>query len=86
MITDLFEGDLRFIGHYRLLGRIGAGGMGVVYLASSSALATTNGYIDQANANVTTAFGYAADAFQAGSCGSPYTPPRARNLPRGGGA
>lgn len=39
--------------------------------AIASALATTNGYIDQANANVTTAFGYAAQAFQAGGCGEP---------------
>lgn len=35
MITDLSDSDPRRVGPYRLLGRIGAGGMGVVYLASS---------------------------------------------------
>lgn len=35
MISDLSENDPRQVGPYRLLGRLGAGGMGVVYLASS---------------------------------------------------
>lgn len=35
MITELVASDPRQVGSYRLLGRIGAGGMGVVYLASS---------------------------------------------------
>jgi hypothetical protein len=44
--------------------------------AIAVALATTNGYIDQANADVTTAFGYAAQAIQAGpNCGQPPTAP-----------
>jgi hypothetical protein len=43
--------------------------------AISAALSTTNGYIDQANSQVTTAFGYAAQAYQAGNCGSAPTAP-----------
>lgn len=39
--------------------------------AIASALSTTNGYINQANADVTTAYGYAADADRAGNCGTP---------------
>ncbi len=37
MISDLSASDPRSVGPYRLLGKIGAGGMGIVYLASSPA-------------------------------------------------
>jgi serine/threonine protein kinase len=37
VISDLSASDPRCVGPYRLLGKIGAGGMGVVYLASSPA-------------------------------------------------
>ena len=43
--------------------------------AIASALSTTNGYIDQANADVTTAYGYAAGAYQAGNCSAPPSAP-----------
>jgi hypothetical protein len=43
--------------------------------AIASAISTTNGYIGQANADVSTAFGYVANAFAAGSCGAPPTAP-----------
>ncbi|MGH9919860.1 MAG: hypothetical protein ACRD6W_13480 [Nitrososphaerales archaeon] len=43
--------------------------------AISQALSTTNGYIDQANGDVTTAFQYVAQAYQAGNCGSPPSAP-----------
>jgi len=48
---------------------------GAVTAAISSAVATTNGYIDQANADVATAFQYVAQAYQAGGCGAPPTAP-----------
>ncbi len=35
MIKDLKQGDPATVGPYRLLGRLGAGGMGMVYLAKS---------------------------------------------------
>ncbi len=44
----------------------------------SSALSTANGDIDQANADVTTAYQYAADANQAGNCGSAPSAPAAQ--------
>lgn len=47
--------------------------------AISAALSTTNGYIDQANTEVTTAYGYTATAFQAGRCGEPPTAPSAES-------
>src|SRR5262249_48120394 len=37
MISELSASDPRCVGPYRLLGKIGTGGMGVVYLASSPA-------------------------------------------------
>ncbi len=37
MISELSASDPRCVGPYRLLGKIGAGGMGIVYLASSPA-------------------------------------------------
>jgi hypothetical protein len=37
--------------------------------AIASAISTTNGYIDQVNGDVTTAYGYTAQAYQAGNCG-----------------
>jgi eukaryotic-like serine/threonine-protein kinase len=37
VISDLSASDPRCVGPYRLLGKIGAGGMGMVYLASSPA-------------------------------------------------
>ncbi len=43
--------------------------------AIASAIATTNGYIGQANTDVTTAFQYVAQAYQAGNCGSPPSTP-----------
>jgi hypothetical protein len=43
--------------------------------ALRSAVATTNADIDQANANVTTAYQYAGAAWQAGNCGTPGAPP-----------
>jgi hypothetical protein len=42
---------------------------------ASAAVATLNCYINQANADVTKAFGYADQANQAGNCGDPPTPP-----------
>jgi hypothetical protein len=46
-----------------------------VGVAISAAIVTTNGYIDQANADVTTAFQYVAEAYQAGNCGTPPSAP-----------
>jgi len=43
--------------------------------AIASAISTTNGYIDRANAEVTTAYGYAAKAYQVGKCGTSPNPP-----------
>ena len=43
--------------------------------ALTSAVTTTNGDIDQANTIVATAYGYLAEAFQVGSCGSPPATP-----------
>ena len=37
MISDLSASDPRWVGPYRLLGKVGAGGMGIVYLAASPA-------------------------------------------------
>jgi len=42
---------------------------------ATQAVATTNGYISQANSGVTTAYGYASQAAQAGSCGTAPSPP-----------
>lgn len=43
--------------------------------AASQAAQTANGDIDQENSYVSTAFGYAADAVNAGHCGNPPSPP-----------
>jgi hypothetical protein len=43
--------------------------------AIASAVATTNGHIDHANADVTTAYNYTAQAYQAGKCSSVPTAP-----------
>jgi len=45
--------------------------------AVASAIPTTNGYIDQVNADVTTAYQYAGQATQAGNCGTAPTAPTA---------
>ncbi len=42
---------------------------GAATVAISSAVATANSFIDQANADVATAFQYVAQAYQAGGCG-----------------
>lgn len=45
------------------------------------ALSTTNGYIDQANGDLTTAFSYVDQTYRAGNCGSPEpTPPPAQHI------
>jgi hypothetical protein len=44
--------------------------------AISQSVATTNSYIDQANADVVTAFQYTATAYQAGNCGTPPIAPQ----------
>jgi hypothetical protein len=41
----------------------------------ATAVSSVNGLIDQANADVNTAYQYAAQAYQVGSCGSAPTPP-----------
>jgi hypothetical protein len=50
----------------------------VTNAAISSAISTTNGYIDQANAEVTTAYQYVAQAYQAGNCGATPSAPAAQ--------
>ena len=40
----------------------------------AAAIAIANGYIEQANADVATAFGYADQAYKAANCGAPPTP------------
>ncbi len=44
--------------------------------SAASVVTTTNGYIAQANADVTTAYQYAAEAYQAGNCGPAPTAPQ----------
>lgn len=49
--------------------------------STQSSLSTTNGYIDQANAEMTSAFLYVVQAYQAGDCGLPATaPPPAQHI------
>jgi hypothetical protein len=49
--------------------------------AVATATASTNGDIDRANADMTTAYGYAASAYQAGNCGSaPSAPPAMKHI------
>ncbi len=44
MMHELQPGDPQLIGSYRLRGRLGAGGMGRVYLAPGTSSPGTGGY------------------------------------------
>lgn len=49
--------------------------------ATASATSITNGYINQANADVTTAYQYAAQVYTAGNCGAAPSAPSSQPHP-----